>query len=139
MRPSKWRTLVIHLSLLTFTKPPPSCFALVHVKAFTYKVYIPYYLPDSTAAPIERTRRLRSLGHAFDFRETARELWVGTKYMWQKARGREPKLDRPAKRQTYYESVFGRPRVWDLPAPVEKGKEKYADKEKTIAERCRNK
>ncbi|KAL1707785.1 organic solute transporter Ostalpha-domain-containing protein [Schizophyllum commune] len=97
-----------------------ACFALVHVKAFTYKVYIPYYLPDSTAAPIERTRRLRSLGHAFDFRETARELWVGTKYMWQKARGREPKLDRPAKRQTYYESVFGRPRIVDLPAPVEK-------------------
>ncbi|KAI5834123.1 DUF300-domain-containing protein [Schizophyllum commune Tattone D] len=100
-----------------------ACFALVHVKAFTYKIYIPYNLPDSTAAPIERTRRLRSLGHAFDFRETARELWVGTKYMWQKARGREPKLDRPAKRQTYYESVFGRPRIADLPAPVEKEKD----------------
>lgn len=55
--------------------------------------------------------------------------------MWQKARGREPKLDRPAKRQTYYESVFGRPRVGDLPAPVEKGKEKYADKEKAGKEK----
>ncbi|KAL1756012.1 organic solute transporter Ostalpha-domain-containing protein [Schizophyllum commune] len=106
-----------------------ACFALVHVKAFTYKIYIPYYLPDSTAAPIERTPRLRSLGHAFDFRETARELWVGTKYMWQKARGREPKLDRPAKRQTYYESVFGRPRIADLPAPVEKEKNRDAGKE----------
>ncbi|KAI4527520.1 DUF300-domain-containing protein [Schizophyllum commune Loenen D] len=106
-----------------------ACFALVHVKAFTYKIYIPYNLPDSTAAPIERTRRLRSLGHAFDFRETARELWVGTKYMWQKARGREPKLDRPAKRQTYYESVFGRPRIADLP-PVEKEKGAHASKEK---------
>ncbi|KAI5899741.1 DUF300-domain-containing protein [Schizophyllum commune H4-8] len=112
-----------------------ACFALVHVKAFTFKVYIPYYLPDSTAAPIERTRRLRSLGHAFDFRETARELWVGTKYMWQKARGREPKIDRPAKRQTYYESVFGRPRIADLPAPVEKDKGARMTKEKDMLAR----
>ncbi|KAL1745619.1 organic solute transporter Ostalpha-domain-containing protein [Schizophyllum fasciatum] len=108
-----------------------ACFALVHVKAFTYKVYKPFHLPDSTAAPIERTRRLRSLGHAFDFRETARELWVGCKYLWQRVRGREPKLDVPAKRHTYYESVFGRPRIADITAPqTEKGKVRHSGNEK---------
>ncbi|TRM61916.1 organic solute transporter Ostalpha-domain-containing protein [Schizophyllum amplum] len=94
-----------------------ACFALLHVKAFTYKAYRPYHPPDSTVPPPERTPRLRSLGHAFDFRETLREIWVGWKYMWQKMHGREPKLDVPAKRQTYYESIFGRPRIADIPAP----------------------
>jgi hypothetical protein len=52
----------------------------------------------------------RALGHAMDFRETFRELWAGTKYMWAKMRGREPKVDIGARRQAYYEDAFGRAR-----------------------------
>ncbi|KAF5351717.1 hypothetical protein D9756_007521 [Leucocoprinus leucothites] len=85
-------------------------FALLHVKAFTYKVYRPPYDPTSDPIPPEKTPRLKSLGHAMDFRETFRELWVGCVYMWHDFRGKEPAIDTGAIRATYYEGVFGKQR-----------------------------
>lgn len=72
----------------------------MHIKAFTYK---PYYDPPN------RTRRLRALAHAFNFKETADELWAGLLYMWHKHTGRE--TDVQARRQAALEDVFGRSRI----------------------------
>ncbi|EPQ55002.1 DUF300-domain-containing protein [Gloeophyllum trabeum ATCC 11539] len=91
------------------------CFAFLHFKAFTYRPYKPE--AEYPAPPPERTPRLRSLGHAFDFRETLRELWDGCVYMWYRFRGKE--TDVLTRRSAVMEDVFGRSRVvW--PAP-EKG------------------
>ncbi|KAF7798182.1 hypothetical protein EIP86_009399 [Pleurotus ostreatoroseus] len=75
-------------------------FAFVHIKAFTYK---PYYDPPN------RTLRLRSLVHAFNFKETIDELWVGIKYMWYRYKGRE--TDVQARRHAVLEGVFGHSRI----------------------------
>ncbi|PSR81628.1 hypothetical protein PHLCEN_2v6310 [Hermanssonia centrifuga] len=75
-------------------------FAFLHIKAFTYKPY---------RTPPYRTRRLRALGHAFDFRETLRELWAGMIYMVNRTKGRE--TDAEARRQAVLEGVFGRSRI----------------------------
>ncbi|KAK7029693.1 hypothetical protein VNI00_014391 [Paramarasmius palmivorus] len=83
-------------------------FAFLHVYAFTYKVYKPIH--NSKDLPSLPMGKWRALGHAMDFRETFRELWAGTKYMWAKMRGREPKVDISARRQAYYEDAFGRAR-----------------------------
>ncbi|TFK23673.1 DUF300-domain-containing protein [Coprinopsis marcescibilis] len=85
-------------------------FAFVHVKAFTYKPYVPFYNRHSKDAPPERTPRLRSLGHALDFRETFREIWIGCIYLSDRLRGREPKPDFGARRAAHYEEAFGRSR-----------------------------
>jgi len=45
-----------------------------------------------------------------DFRETFREIWIGTIYMFDKIRGKEPKPDLGVIREGYYESAFGRQR-----------------------------
>ncbi|KAI0061163.1 DUF300-domain-containing protein [Artomyces pyxidatus] len=81
-------------------------FAFVHVKAFSYKPYRPK-TPDA-----QRTPRLRSLGHAMDFRETFRELRSGCLYMMHRMRGME--TDTQARREAALESVFGKSRtqVW---------------------------
>ncbi|KAH9846988.1 DUF300-domain-containing protein [Lenzites betulinus] len=77
-----------------------ACFALLHIKAFSYK---PYYDPD---AP---TPRWRSLVHAMSFKETGREIWAGIVYMVHRSRGRE--TDVQARREAALETVFGRSRI----------------------------
>jgi len=57
-----------------------------------------------------RTPQWRSLGHAMDFRETFREIWVGCIYMFDKMRGKEPTPDFGVIRESHYESAFGRSR-----------------------------
>ncbi|KAG2015794.1 DUF300 domain-containing protein [Coprinopsis cinerea AmutBmut pab1-1] len=85
-------------------------FAFLHVKAFTYKPYRPYYNTESKDSPPNRTPRLRSLGHVLDFRETFREIWIGCIYLFDKMRGREPTPDFGVRRAAHYEEAFGRPR-----------------------------
>ncbi|KDR75253.1 hypothetical protein GALMADRAFT_542138 [Galerina marginata CBS 339.88] len=85
-------------------------FAFVHIRAFTYQ---PYKNPSSKPSPgllPSRTPQWRSLGHAMDFRETFREIWVGCVYMFDKMRGKEPKLDFGVIRESHYEGAFGRQR-----------------------------
>lgn len=91
-------------------------FAILHVKAFSYTPYRPFHPPDSKDPPPKQTPRLRSLGHAFDFRETFREIGVGCIYIYDKMRGKEPTPDLTARRAAYYEEAFGRPRPSNLPA-----------------------
>jgi len=57
------------------------------------------------------TKRWRSLGHALDFRETAREIWVGCLYMFDKVKGKEPRVDVGPRRAVHYERAFGRERL----------------------------
>ncbi|OSD05500.1 DUF300-domain-containing protein [Trametes coccinea BRFM310] len=78
-----------------------ACFALLHIKAFSYK---PYYDPDAGPTP-----RWRSLVHAMSFKETGRELWNGLVYMVHRSRGRE--TDPEARREAVLEDVFGRSRI----------------------------
>ncbi|KAM6501988.1 Organic solute transporter Ostalpha domain containing protein [Amanita muscaria] len=85
-------------------------FAFLHIKAFSY---LPYKLPPLSSkedTPPLSTSRLRSLGHAMDFRETCREIWAGCVYIFDKARGREPSNERQARRAGHYENAFSRPR-----------------------------
>ena len=82
-------------------------FAFLHLRAFTYK---PYVLPD----PHLRTPRLRSLGHAFDFRETFREIGAGCVYLVDRMKGREARVDVIARRAAVFEDTFGQER----PRPV---------------------
>lgn len=56
------------------------------------------------------TGQWRSLGHAMDFRETFREIWIGSVYLVQKVRGKEPTHDVRTKRTAHYERAFGRQR-----------------------------
>ncbi|KAI0646590.1 organic solute transporter Ostalpha-domain-containing protein [Trametes meyenii] len=77
-----------------------ACFALLHIKAFSYK---PYYDPDSPTPP------WRSLVHAMSFKETGRELWAGLVYMIHRSRGRE--TDPQARREAALEDLFGRSRI----------------------------
>ncbi|KAF9501795.1 DUF300-domain-containing protein [Pleurotus eryngii] len=86
-------------------------FAFLHIKAFSYKPYRPCHSPDSKDPPPQRTRRLRSFGHAMDFRETFREMWVGWLYIWDRIRGREPRPDVNARRLAHHEEVMGRSRL----------------------------
>ncbi|KAJ7209681.1 organic solute transporter Ostalpha-domain-containing protein, partial [Mycena pura] len=90
-------------------------FAFLHLKAFSYKPYRPFHDPKSKAPPPTPTPRLRSLGHAFDFRETFREIRVGWIYILDKMHGREPKPDIGARRIAHFESAFERPRPSNLP------------------------
>ena len=53
---------------------------------------------------------MRSLGHAFDFRETFREIGAGIIYVFDQWRGHEPRPDRGARRALYLEGAFGKPR-----------------------------
>jgi len=84
--------------------------AFLHIYAFTYKPYRPPYDPFSRSPPPTCTPRLRSLGHAMDFRETIREIWAACVYVVDRLRGREPTSDKGARRAAYLEEVFGRVR-----------------------------
>ncbi|KAF9453990.1 DUF300-domain-containing protein [Macrolepiota fuliginosa MF-IS2] len=89
-------------------------FAFLHVSAFTYKPYRPFHDPKSGLPPPKRTARLKSLGHAMDFRETLRELWAGCVYIWHRFRGKEPVSDVGAVRAAHYEGIFGKQRPSQL-------------------------
>ncbi|KAG6920013.1 hypothetical protein DXG01_010081 [Tephrocybe rancida] len=86
-------------------------FAFLHIRAFSYKPYQHFDSPNSMGSEPEKTPRLRSLGHAMDFRETFREIWIGWIYIWDKMRGKEPAYDVGARRTAHYEEAFGRPRT----------------------------
>ncbi|KIP11275.1 hypothetical protein PHLGIDRAFT_124932 [Phlebiopsis gigantea 11061_1 CR5-6] len=75
-------------------------FALLHIKAFSYKPYRTSPYP---------TNRWRAFLHAFNFVETLRELRSGTVYMFRRMRGRE--VDMMARRQAALEGVFGQSRI----------------------------
>ncbi|KAF8070429.1 organic solute transporter Ostalpha-domain-containing protein, partial [Lyophyllum atratum] len=86
-------------------------FAFLHIRAFTYRPYRPSPSPDTAEPEPESTPRLRSLGHAMDFRETFREIWIGWIHIWDKMRGKEPTPDVGARRIAHYEGAFGRSRA----------------------------
>ncbi|EKM53467.1 uncharacterized protein PHACADRAFT_53168, partial [Phanerochaete carnosa HHB-10118-sp] len=73
-------------------------FALLHIKAFSYKPYVTGY----------PTKRFPSFIHAFNFKETLVELWYGLVYMFRRTRGRE--VDVMARRQAAHENIFGKSR-----------------------------
>ncbi|KAH8828193.1 organic solute transporter Ostalpha-domain-containing protein [Flagelloscypha sp. PMI_526] len=82
-------------------------FAFLHIKAFSYIPYKPG--PESVVnqgTVPKRTPRWRSLGHAMDFRETFREIWVGIKYMWSRSRKKTPKVDAQAMKTSHYSRAF---------------------------------
>jgi hypothetical protein len=64
-----------------------------------------------------RTPRLKSLGHALDFRETFREIWHGAVYLRDKAQGKLPQSDMGARQFIHYEEAFGRSRLGAADAP----------------------
>ncbi|KAI5119865.1 hypothetical protein M0805_000699 [Coniferiporia weirii] len=85
-------------------------FALIHIKAFSYKPYCPLFCrPEDLGYDLhetpQRTPRLRALGHAFDFRETLRELWAGCVYILRRWRGIE--TDGVARRLVVRTELFG--------------------------------
>jgi hypothetical protein len=92
-------------SLITFDAH--RLFAFLHVRAFTYKPYRLLLVPGSSDPPPTRTNRLKSLGHAFDFRETFREIWAGCVYIADRVKGREPRPDMGARRVAHLEAAFG--------------------------------
>ncbi|KAJ6497755.1 organic solute transporter Ostalpha-domain-containing protein [Mycena sanguinolenta] len=102
-------------------------FAFLHLRAFSYKPYKPFHDPRSKLPPPTQTPRWRSLGHAFDFRETFREIRAGWVYITDKIRGREPTPDYGARRVAHYANVFERPRQSHL--PTDKMGETDAEKE----------
>ncbi|KAJ3795431.1 organic solute transporter Ostalpha-domain-containing protein [Lentinula aff. detonsa] len=81
-------------------------FGFFHIIAFTYKVYKHRNPSQTDVLPSQRMSRLHALGHAMDFRETVRELWIGTIYLWEKIRGRDPQPDMNARRAAHYENAF---------------------------------
>ncbi|KAF8813756.1 DUF300-domain-containing protein [Phlegmacium glaucopus] len=85
-------------------------FAFLHIKAFTYKCYQLHLSSSSKSLPPLRTAQWRSLGHAMDFRETFREIWIGSVYLVEKVKGKEPTQDFGTKRTAHYEQAFGRQR-----------------------------
>ncbi|TFK44434.1 organic solute transporter Ostalpha-domain-containing protein [Crucibulum laeve] len=89
-------------------------FAFLHIRAFTYKAYRPIQSSHSRLLLPQPTPRLRSLGHAIDFRETFREIWVGCVYMFDKMCGRQPTTDLGVLRTAHYETAFGLPRGLQL-------------------------
>ncbi|KAL5532097.1 hypothetical protein ACEPAF_5661 [Sanghuangporus sanghuang] len=88
-------------------------FAIIHIKAFSYKPYqrLPgpteygQSVPDYIGEDDPRVPRMRCLLHAFDFRETLREIWEGCAYIFRKWRGFE--TDPKARRLVIREDIFG--------------------------------
>ncbi|KAF9783760.1 organic solute transporter Ostalpha-domain-containing protein [Thelephora terrestris] len=83
-------------------------FAFLHVKCFTYKVYVPN--PSTIEGDLNdhRTPWLKSLSHAMNPMETFRELRAGIDYMVQRWRGEE--TDKQARRIAAHQGVFGHSR-----------------------------
>jgi hypothetical protein len=63
-----------------------------------------------------------------DFRETFREIWIGTIYLLDKIRGKEPKPDLGIIREGHYESAFGKQR--QLPGRLQRSQLTAHEKEK---------
>ncbi|KAL5531241.1 hypothetical protein ACEPAG_4118 [Sanghuangporus baumii] len=88
-------------------------FAILHIKAFSYKPYqrLPrssendQSVPEYIGEDVPRMPRMRCLLHAFDFRETLREIWEGCAYIFRKWRGFE--TDPKARRLIIREDIFG--------------------------------
>jgi len=80
-----------------------TCFAFLHVKAFSYRPYRP---KDHT--PEDQTPRLKSLTHAMDIRDMWREIRDGSVYMGRTIRGVEPEME--ARRRIHFAKVMGRER-----------------------------
>ncbi|KAL5492651.1 hypothetical protein ACEPAI_4098 [Sanghuangporus weigelae] len=88
-------------------------FAILHIKAFSYKPYqrLPgstengQSIPDYAGEDDPRMPRMRCLLHAFDFRETLREIWEGCAYIFRKWRGFE--TDPKARRLIIRDDIFG--------------------------------
>jgi hypothetical protein len=71
------------------------------------------------------------LGHAFDFRETFREIWAGFIYVIERIKGREPRPDRGVRRVAHMERALGRVRPgFEVDMEVDSGK-----KEKEFVDR----
>lgn len=102
-----------------------SIFGFIHIKAFSYKPYRPVIHDADTP----RTPRLRSLVHAMNFKETIRELRDGWVYMWQKMRGKEVKADRTARRDGWYQGVFGKERPMPVTGWKDPGRKGWDDKD----------
>lgn len=116
-------------------------FAFLHIKAFTYKCY-QVHPSSSGPLPPSRTAQWRSLGHAMDFRETFREIWIGWVYLIDTVRGKEPTHDIGTKRTAHYERAFGRQRQKPLPgkghtnANFDKNKKSTCHPAKIEVDRC---
>lgn len=85
-----------------------SIFAFLHIKCFTYKVYVPDICTIEGSLEDHRTPRLKSLGHAMNPMEMFRELWAGVVYIFRKWRGKE--TDKQARRLAAHQGVFGHSR-----------------------------
>lgn len=82
-------------------------FAFLHIKAFSYKPYVTSSANSTSDAVPQRTPRMKSLGHAFDFRETWREIRDGWLDMWDRMRKRESRYDMSVRRAAHLESALG--------------------------------
>lgn len=98
-------------------------FAFLHVKAFSYKPYVTVTSSSAHDSVPQRTPRMKSLGHAFDFRDTWREIRDGWLSMWDRMRKRESRCDASVRRAAHLESALGVTRSHG----VEKGR--FAPKE----------
>jgi hypothetical protein len=75
----------------------PQDFWLPSRQGLFLKPYKPVAMPGEKDVSILRTPRLKSLGHALDFRETFREIWHGAVYLRDKAQGKLPQSDMGAR------------------------------------------
>jgi hypothetical protein len=98
---------------------PSRVFAFVHIRAFSYRPYV----TDSDNM-VSGPRGFRALVHAFDFRETFRELVAGTLYLFHRAHGREPEADKVARRAAILEATLGVERTWHHDPPRDREAEK---------------
>lgn len=93
----------------TFQARLSRMFAFLHIKCFSYKDYVPEPTTPWGDVSEGKTPRLRSLGHAMNFKETLREIWGGCVYIYKRMRGKE--TDKLVRRTVVMEGAFGRPRV----------------------------
>lgn len=122
-----------HLSTFPLFNICLRLFAFLHIRAFSYKPYQPLYNPNSTGStPPIRTPRLRSLAHAFDFRETFREIWAGCIYISDRVRGVEPRPDMGARRMAMMEDAFGRARLRNTGNEQQKNPRKVVEVRKEV-------
>jgi Organic solute transporter Ostalpha len=80
-----------------------TCFAILHIRAFSYKPYRP-----EGQKPSDQTPRVRSLMHALDIRDMWREIREGSLYMGKTIRGVE--AEEEARRRTHFAKAMGRER-----------------------------
>lgn len=101
------------LHLICYLTQRTRVFAFLHLKAFTYKPYVTSSLTGDR--PPGKTPRLRSLGHALDFRDIFRQFWHGCVYAWARMRGFEP--DHQNERRDHLERALGQRRMLGAKVP----------------------